>query len=73
MQKNGPFALAFNLLVVAFVLAPLVIVCLTAFTPGSTLTLPTTDWSLRWFKAVVAHADFMQAFRWAWRCCASSP
>ncbi|WP_144629936.1 ABC transporter permease [Bordetella genomosp. 13] len=63
MQKNGPVALAFNLLVVAFVLAPLVIVCLTAFTPGSTLNIPTADWSLRWFKAVFAHADFMQAFR----------
>ena len=47
MQKNGPIALAFNFLVVAFVLAPLVIVCLVAFTPESTpvsythLTLPT--------------------------------
>ena len=28
MQKNGPFALAFNFLVVVFVLAPLAIVCL---------------------------------------------
>ena len=41
MQKNGPIALAFNFLVVAFVLAPLVIVCLVAFTPESTLTVPT--------------------------------
>ncbi|MVW71685.1 ABC transporter permease [Bordetella sp. 15P40C-2] len=63
MQKNGPIALAFNFLVVAFVLAPLVIVCLVAFTPNSTLSIPTTSFSLRWFKAVFEHADFMQAFR----------
>ncbi len=74
MQKNGPFALAFNLLVVAFVLAPLVIVCLVAFTPASTLSIPTTAFSLRWFRAVFAHADFMQALRnslWLAFCSAS--
>lgn len=63
MLKNGPIALAFNFLVVAFVLAPLVVVCLVAFTPASTLTIPTTQFSLRWFHAVFEHADFMQAFR----------
>ncbi|OZI39391.1 ABC transporter permease [Bordetella genomosp. 1] len=74
MQKNGAVALAFNALVVTFVLAPLVIVCLVAFTPGSTLSIPTTEFSLRWFKAVFAHADFMQAFRnslWLAFCSAS--
>lgn len=63
MQKNGPFALAFNFLVVAFVLAPLVIVCLVAFTPESTLTVPTSSFSLRWFYAVFEHPNFMQAFK----------
>jgi len=63
MQKNGPIALAFNFLVVAFVLAPLVIVCLVAFTPDSTLTVPTTSFSLRWFRAVFDHPNFMQAFQ----------
>lgn len=43
MLKNGPIALAFNALVVTFVLAPLVIVCLVAFTPHTTLSLPTTS------------------------------
>ena len=42
MLKNGPIALAFNFLVVVFVLAPLVIVCLVAFTPETTLSVPTT-------------------------------
>lgn len=63
MLKNGPIALAFNFLVVTFVLAPLVIVCLVAFTPDTTLTVPTTSFSLRWFEAVFAHSNFMQAFR----------
>ncbi|PRF69212.1 ABC transporter permease, partial [Burkholderia multivorans] len=44
MRKNGPFALAFHTLVILFVLAPLAIVVLVAFTPGETLTLPALGW-----------------------------
>jgi len=62
MSKNGPIALAFNALVIAFMLAPLVVVCVVAFTPENTLTLPTTEFSLRWFRAVFEHSDFMQSF-----------
>lgn len=62
MSKNGPIALAFNALVIAFMLAPLLIVCVVAFTPENTLTLPTTEFSLRWFRAAFAHPDFMQSF-----------
>jgi hypothetical protein len=56
-MRNGPLALAFHTLVVAFMLAPLVVVCLVAFTPADTLSMPGTDWSLRWFRAVFAHGD----------------
>ena len=63
MSKNGPLALVFNALVIAFMLAPLVIVCVVAFTPANTLTIPTTEFSLRWFRAVFAHADFVQSFK----------
>jgi putative spermidine/putrescine transport system permease protein len=63
MKRNGPLALAFHTLVVAFMLAPLVVVCLVAFTSQNTLSLPGTDWSLRWFRAVFAHPDFLQSFR----------
>lgn len=62
MTKNGPLALAFHTLVVAFMLAPLAIVCLVAFTPENTLTLPTTEFSLRWFRAIFVHPDFVQSF-----------
>lgn len=63
MQKNGPLALIFNALVIAFMLAPLLIVCVVAFTPENTLSIPTTHLSLRWFKAVFAHSDFVQSFK----------
>jgi len=61
-RRNGPLALAFNALVIAFMLAPLLVVCAVAFTPENTLSLPTTRWSLRWFEAVFAHPDFVQSF-----------
>ncbi len=62
MTKNGPLAILFHSLVVVFMLAPLVIVCLVAFTPENTLSLPTKGLSLRWFQAIFAHPDFMQSF-----------
>ncbi|MCO5399047.1 ABC transporter permease [Ralstonia soli] len=62
MQKNGPLALIFNGLVITFMLAPLVIVCIVAFTPEETLTLPTSHFSLRWFDQVLHHPDFVQSF-----------
>ena len=62
MQKNGPVALLFHTLVVAFVLAPLVVICLVAFTPENTLSIPTTSFSLRWFRAIFEHPDFVASF-----------
>ncbi|EIC84313.1 binding-protein-dependent transport systems inner membrane component [Serratia sp. M24T3] len=62
MPKNGPLALAFNALVVAFMLAPLVIICIMAFTPYPTLTLPTTHFSLRWFRTLFSHDEFIHSF-----------
>ena len=59
MRKNGPIALIFHTLVIAFVLAPLVIVVLVAFTPDETLTLPTHGFSLRWFRAILDYPDFI--------------
>jgi len=62
-MRNGPFALAFHALVVAFMAAPLVLVCLVAFTPADTLSVPWGAWSLRWFRAVFEHSDLMSSFR----------
>lgn len=61
-MRNGPLALLFNALVVAFMLAPLVVVCLVAFTPTDTLAVPWGAYSLRWFRAVFEHGDLVQSF-----------
>jgi putative spermidine/putrescine transport system permease protein len=61
-MKNGPLALGFHALVVAFMLAPLVVVCLVAFTPADTLSVPWGQYSLRWFRAVFEHSDLMSSF-----------
>lgn len=63
MNKNGLLALGFNTFVMLFVLAPLVVVCLVAFTPGISLSIPVSSFSYRWFKAVFAHSDLMQSFK----------
>lgn len=62
MLKNGPVALLFHGLVVAFVLAPLVVICLVAFTPENTLSMPWRGFSLRWFRAIFEHPDFVASF-----------
>ena len=61
MQRNSPLALTFHLMVTAFMLAPLVVVCLVAFTPENTLSVPWGVYSLRWFRAVFEHGDLVQS------------
>jgi putative spermidine/putrescine transport system permease protein len=61
-MRNGPLSLLFHAIVVAFMLAPLVVVCLVAFTPADTLAVPWGDYSLRWFRAVFEHGDLVQSF-----------
>jgi putative spermidine/putrescine transport system permease protein len=64
MSRNGPLALAYHALFVAFMLAPLVVVCWVAFTPEGFLSFPTDRWSLRWFEAIGRYPEFIAAF---WR------
>lgn len=63
MNRNGPLALAFHTLFVVFMVAPIAIVCVVAFTPEGFLSIPTTDWSLRWFRAIARYPEFVTAFR----------
>lgn len=63
MRRIGPLALLFHAAVTVFMLAPMVIVCLVAFTPENTLSIPWGTYSLRWFRAVFEHSDLMQSFR----------
>ncbi len=62
MKRNGPLALAFHMLFVGFMLAPIVVVCLVAFTPEGFLSIPTSSFSLRWFKAIANYPEFVHAF-----------
>lgn len=63
MSRNGPFAILFHALFIVFMLAPLVVVCLVAFTPEGYLSLPGRVWSLRWFRAIFDYPEFLRAFR----------
>ena len=63
MSRNGPVALIFHGLFIAFVVAPIVIVCVVAFTPEGYLSLPSNGPSLRWFRAIADYPEFVRAFR----------
>jgi putative spermidine/putrescine transport system permease protein len=62
MSRNGPLALAFHTLFVVFMTAPIIVVCLVAFTPDGFLSLPVNGFSLRWFKAIADYPEFINAF-----------
>ena len=62
MRQNGPLALIFHTFFVIFMLAPIVVVCLVAFTPEGYLSLPTSGFSLRWFRTIAAYPEFVHAF-----------
>ena len=61
-DKNGPLAVGFNFIFLVFILAPLVVVCLVAFTDKGYLSLPRDGLSLRWFIEILDHPEFIDAF-----------
>ncbi len=62
MRRNGPLALIFHAIFVIVMLAPIVVVCLVAFTPEGYLSLPTNGFSLRWFRTIANYPEFVHAF-----------
>ncbi|CCD88369.1 ABC transporter, permease protein [Bradyrhizobium sp. ORS 285] len=62
MSRNGPVALIFHTLFVVFMVAPIVVVCWVAFTPEGFLSIPITQFSLRWFRALANYPEFVHAF-----------
>jgi putative spermidine/putrescine transport system permease protein len=52
----------FNLAMLLFMLAPLVIVVWVSFTPGHLFVLPVDELSLRWYRAAFAYPGFVDAF-----------
>lgn len=61
MNRNGILALGFHGAFTVFLIAPLAIVCLVAFTPSNLLSVPTVHFSTRWFSALIDDPDFTQA------------
>ncbi|PZU90701.1 MAG: ABC transporter permease [Chelatococcus sp.] len=61
MSRNGPLALAFHCAFLIFTLAPIVVVCVVAFTPEGYLSLPANGLSLRWFRAIADYPEFLRA------------
>lgn len=62
MSRNSKSALIFHVLFMIFMLAPLVVVCLVAFTPNGYVSLPWNGFSLRWFRAILDNPHFIDAF-----------
>lgn len=62
MNRIGWLAGAFHLAFLLFMLAPLAVVALVAFTPDGYLSLPVHGPSLRWFRAIFDNPDFLQSF-----------
>ena len=62
MRRNGPLALLFHTIFVIVMVAPILVVCLVAFTPEGFLSLPTNGFSLRWFRAIANYPEFIHAF-----------
>lgn len=59
MSRNGFLSLLFHAVFIIFSMAPIVIVCLVAFTPTGYLSVPVTSFSLRWFAALFERGDFL--------------
>lgn len=64
MSRNGWLALIYHTLFVTFMVAPIFVVCVVAFTPEGYLSFPTERFSLRWFRAIGDYPEFITAF---WR------
>jgi putative spermidine/putrescine transport system permease protein len=61
VRSNGPVALGYHVAFLGFLIAPLVAVCLTAFTPEPYLSIPWDGFSLRWFRAIPDRPEFVHA------------
>lgn len=62
MRRNGTLALIFHTVFVIVMVAPILVVCLVAFTPEGYLSLPTNGLSLRWFRTIANYPEFIHAF-----------
>jgi len=52
----------FNILVSIFMIAPLLLIVLTSFTPKEFFEVPTFEWSLRWYRTLMRTTGFHMGF-----------
>ena len=52
-------------LVVAFALAPAIVVAIASFSDTAFVTFPPEGWSLRWYRALLDNQDFIDSFRFS--------
>ena len=62
MKQNGMAGLIYNAFFLSFILAPLVVVMLVAFTDKGFISMPFDGASLRWFRAILENGDIVAAF-----------
>lgn len=51
-----------NVLLTIFMLAPILIIVLTSFTPTSQYKIPTTQWSLQWYAQILTRPAYIKGF-----------
>lgn len=63
MRKNGFLSLLYHSLFISFIMAPLVVVMLVAFTAKGYISMPWEGgFSFRWFRAIVQATELVRAF-----------
>lgn len=63
MRKNGFFSLLYHSIFISFIIAPLVVVMLVAFTSKGYISMPFAEgFSLRWFRAILDSTGIIRAF-----------
>ncbi|WNC88196.1 ABC transporter permease [Paraburkholderia sp. FT54] len=62
MKQNGILGLVYNAFFLTFILAPLAVVMLVAFTDKGFISMPFDGASLRWFRAIIENGDIVAAF-----------
>ena len=53
----------FVAIIYVYMLSPILVVVIEAFNDGDLMQFPPKQWSLRWFRAFLAHQDFLVSFR----------
>lgn len=61
-MKSKQLLSLYHYLLVLFLLSPVVVVVLVSFTPQTFLQVPLTKFSLRWYRAILDHPEFISAF-----------